>query len=220
MNDGAAPVSDPQLLTSRFRREAAGAFLLMALAGLLFVLPVLRNLDYWGVQDWDVSLMYRAVPRATILEYRQFPLWNPYYCGGAPLLGHYESSFLSPTFLLDLLFGVVRGVKLEIWLHVVIGLLGAYALARRFALSFWPACLTAFVFMLNSAYALHLTVGHAWALGMAYMPWAVACYLKAVETGNSKLETCGSKGRRLGWALRVPSFKFQVFRLASHAPLV
>jgi hypothetical protein len=117
----------------------------------------------------------------TILEYRQVPLWNPYYCGGTVLLANPQSRFLSPSFLFILLFGEVRGIKLEIWLHLVIGLLGSYALARQYNLDRVPAILASSVFMLNSMYALNLTVGMTWFLSVAYLPWAFLFYLRAVD---------------------------------------
>ncbi len=45
---------------------------------LVFTLPIFRNFDYWGVQDWDQHFFYQVVARRSILQYRQFPLWNPY----------------------------------------------------------------------------------------------------------------------------------------------
>ncbi len=147
----------------------------------VFTLPVFLSFDNWGIQDWDQHLFYHAVPRLTILEYGQFPLWNPYYCGGTVLLANPQSRFLSPSFLFILLFGEVRGIKLEIWLHLVIGLLGIYALARQYNLDRVPAILASSVFMLNSMYALNLTVGMTWFLSVAYLPWAFLFYLWAVN---------------------------------------
>jgi len=69
--------------------------------------PIFQEFENWGVRDWDLHIFYHAVPVSTILDYHQFPLWNPYHCGGSPLLAHPQSSFLSPTVLFSLIFGVV-----------------------------------------------------------------------------------------------------------------
>ena len=150
-----------------------------ALVALAFTLPACRNVDHWGIGDWDAFLSYNAVPREAMLHYGQFPLWNPYYCGGMPLLAMPESGFLSPSFLLVLLFGVVRGLKITIWLHVALGLGGMYALARRQEMGPSAASLAAGMLMLSSMFALTLVVGLVWGFAIAYMPWAFLFYLNA-----------------------------------------
>lgn len=155
--------------------------LLFGLVALAATWPIFTRMDYWGIQDWDQHMFYHAVPRATVLEYGQVPLWNPYYVGGTVMLANPQSRLLSPSFLLILLFGEVAGIKLDIWLHLVVGLLGTYALGRHYGLSRAAAALAACVFMLNSMYALNLTVGMTWFLSVAYLPWAFLFFLKALE---------------------------------------
>jgi hypothetical protein len=165
------------------RRVAVPTFILLGCiaASLVYVHPIFRQWGNWGIQDWDQHLFYQAVPRDTLLRYHQVPLWNPYYCGGTVMLANPQSRFLSPSFLLVLLFGTLPGVKLEIALHVVIGLGGAYLLARRYELEPVPALAAAAVFMLSSMYALNLTVGMTWFMSVAYVPWAVFFYLKSFD---------------------------------------
>jgi hypothetical protein len=155
--------------------------ILAVLVALIFVLPIFRNFSYWGIQDWDQHLFYHAVPRSTLIDYHQFPLWNPYYCGGTVMLANPQSRFLSPSFLLILLFGPVKGIKLEIFLHFIIGLLGMYKLGRHYKMDKWTACLPAIVYMLSSMFSLNLTVGVTWFSSVAYLPWAFLFYLKGFE---------------------------------------
>ena len=119
--------------------------------------------------------------QVAILDHGQIPLWNPYNWSGLPMLGHPESRVLAPTFLLTLLFGEVVGIKLEIVLHLALGILGAHLLLRHLGVSRLGATTGGVLFMLNSAYPLHLTVGHVWALSFAYLPWAFLFYLKALD---------------------------------------
>ena len=74
--------------------------LFFAVVALIFTLPIFLAFDYWGLFDWDQHLFYHAVPRATILNYGQFPLWNPYYCGGTVLLANPQSRLL-PTWIVE-----------------------------------------------------------------------------------------------------------------------
>lgn len=147
---------------------------------LLFAAPVFVDLGNWGILDWDQHLFHHAVPRSTILDYGEFPLWNPYNWSGVPLFANPESRVLAPTFGLTLLFGEVVGLKLEIVFALALGMLGAYWLLRDLGAGRLGGLGAAFVFMLNSWYAVHLTVGHTWALNVAYLPWAFGCYRRAL----------------------------------------
>lgn len=170
----------PAISLAQLRKSALAPVLLFVLVSVIYTWPIFVRPDYWGIQDWDQHLFYHAAPRITMLEYGQAPLWNPYYVGGTVLLANPQSRVLSPSFLLILLFGEVVGIKLDILLHLVIGLLGTYSLARHYRLDRVAASLAAFVFMLNSMYALNLTVGMTWFLAVAYLPWAFLFFLKAL----------------------------------------
>jgi len=88
-----------------------------------------------AVNDWDQCLQLRWVARYTILHFRQFPLWNPYRCGGMPMLGHPLSDFISPFLILDLLFGPMVGTHLEVVVQIAAGFSGACFLARSRGIS-------------------------------------------------------------------------------------
>ncbi len=77
---------------------------------LIFILSVLwwatvfSNFQTIDRDDWDKLLTYHELQRKTIIDYHQFPLWNPYISGGEPWLAHPYSNFLSLYFLLYILF--------------------------------------------------------------------------------------------------------------------
>jgi hypothetical protein len=160
--------------------EAPAALLFCVLA-VGFAAPVLRHLDYWGIQDWDFHLHHHAVARLAVVEHGEFPLWNPYNWSGTPLFGHPLSRVLAPTFLLTLLFGEVIALKLEIPLHLALGMLGAHLLLRRLEASRIASATAAVLFMLNSWYALHISVGHVESHAYAYLPWAFLFYRNALD---------------------------------------
>jgi len=178
--DDLNPVLERTRSTNVGRRIWLLVFLSVLIA-LVFARAIFRDFSYWGVQDWDQHFFYHDVPRRTLIEYHQFPLWNPYYCGGTVMLANPQSRLLAPSFPLILLFGAVKGIKLEIPLHLIIGLLGMYLLARRYKMGVWTAALPAFVYMLSSMYALNLSVGMTWFLSVAYLPWAFLFYLLGFE---------------------------------------
>ena len=161
----------------RKRRIIWLALVLSTLIALIFARAVFENFSYWGAKNWDQHFFYQAASRETITKYHQFPLWNPYYCGGTVLLTNPQSRFLSPSFPLVLIFGAVVGSKLEIILYLIIGLLGMYALARHYRMDAWTAALPAFVYMFSGMYALNLAAGMTWFLSVAYLPWVYLLYL-------------------------------------------
>src|SRR5260370_36206419 len=73
-----------------------------------------------GFSDWDQWYESQWVAWRTIFTFREFPFWDPYRCGGMPLLGHPESHFLSPLFLLTALFGPIAGLKMELPIYMAI----------------------------------------------------------------------------------------------------
>ena len=163
----------------KYLRTDISIFLFFSLIAFAFTYPIFNDFENLGIQDWDFFFFHQAVSRSTILDYHQIPLWNPYYCGGAVLLADPQSRFLSPFFILTLFFGVVEGIKLEIWLHLAFGMLGTYKLSRYYKLDRFVSLLPPLIFFLNSMYALSLAVGMAWFLSVAYLPWVFLYYLKS-----------------------------------------
>ncbi len=151
---------------------------------LLFAFPIIENISFWGQMDWDQFSFWNAVPRETILRYRQFPLWNPYVNGGNVLLAHPHSPFLSPFYGFVLFFGPIIGLKLEIIVHLIIGLMGMFLLAQFMKLDKASSYLASFIFMLSSVYALHITEGHTGWFAMAFVPWTFLYYLKSFRDNN------------------------------------
>src|SRR3990170_53539 len=161
------------------RQEAYIALTLSLVVALAFTFPIFLALQNWGIQDWDQHLAYHEVPRLTVSQYLQIPLWNPYICGGTVMLAHPESPILTPFFILHVVFGTVIAIKLEIFLHLAIGLMGTYLLARQMGLSRLPACLPPAIYMLSSMFALSLTAGVTWFLPVVYLPWCFFCMLRS-----------------------------------------
>jgi len=158
----------------------------LAALALIYISPVLADIRNIGVADWDSQFFYHAAPLKTILEYGQFPLWNPYFCGGAPMLASPELSFLSPAYVLVLLFGEVVGVKLVIVLFTVLGMWGMYMLSRTLGLGRVSSLFPPVAYIMSSWYALRITEGHSGFLPFALLPYVVAFYVKSVEERSIK----------------------------------
>ena len=53
-----------------------GLYGLLALACLIYCLPLLAAGDQWGAGDWDQFTFRYATPRQALLHDGQLPLWN------------------------------------------------------------------------------------------------------------------------------------------------
>ena len=150
--------------------------------GFLFSYPILPHLrDFNTFWDWDFIRVLAWVPWKTVTSFHQFPVWNPYLCGGIPMLGDPQASFFTPLFLLHLIFGPIVGLHLEIPVHLAIGWAGGYVLARVLRLGTLAAITCATIFPSSSWLFLHMTVGHHIFLPATYWPWVLAATLLALE---------------------------------------
>ncbi len=163
------------------------AFAIFFLLALFFLLPIFSNIANWGSYDWDQHFFYHGSARNAITKFGQFPLWNPFYCGGSPLLANPQSTFLSPFFLFVLMFGTVAGLKLEALAYMALGMFGMFLLARKLGAKILPSYFAAVVFMLSSWYSTRVVVGHTTFFPFALMPWAVLFYLHAKEKAGFAL---------------------------------
>jgi len=144
---------------------------------LAFSYPILADMTGLGLDhDWDQTMEMHWVPFYTVVHFHQFPLWDPYKCGGIALLGNPSSRILTPFLLLHLIFGPLIGIHLEIIAHLAIGFGGAYLLAKVLDLGKLGAVACAATFAGSSWYYIHLAPGHGMFMSVMYIPWVVALF--------------------------------------------
>ena len=150
--------------------------LVMSLA---VTMPYFTQLDrITTMGDVQRALVYRGVARDALLDKGEIALWEPYLCGGEPLLANMESAQLDPFFLLVLVFGENLGVRMSVVLTLIIGFLGVYALARRYGeLSRSVALMAAALFSFSGFQMLAFANGNfAW-VPVGWIPWVLYFYL-------------------------------------------
>ena len=157
-----------RVMASPYARTAY--FLLIAL---VTVWPLLSNAGSMSTfRDEQALLPYEEAARKTVLEFHQLPLWDPYYCGGMDMLGTPQSRFASPTFLLTLLFGTLRGQALTAFLMFYLGLEGTFRYARSRGATHLGAGLAAPMFALSGYFANSIALGWYQFFGFQLIPWA------------------------------------------------
>jgi hypothetical protein len=169
-----------QLSSTQNRRETRLIESLLAVFGAIvfavaFTWPILSRLSFIGIaDDWAEHLQPDWAAYYTIMHFHQAPLWNPYRCGGMPLLAHPLSICLSPLFLVQLIFGPFVGVNLQIPIHLAIGWIGGYILGRSLGLGVIASIVCATIFPASSWFYLHIAIGHLEYLPTMYMPLTIA----------------------------------------------
>ncbi|MDD5111635.1 MAG: hypothetical protein PHG85_03755 [Candidatus Altiarchaeota archaeon] len=157
------------------------SLLFFTLLSVGFFYPSYKNPWNLGIADWDIATTYYTLFHKIIVEYHQFPLWEPYLCGGDSALGNSMAPFLSPLFVVALIFGPLIGLKINIVLHSIVGMFGIYLLSKHLKIMEISAHIPPVIYMLGGVYTMHLTEGHLVWMPMAFIPWVFLFYLKGKE---------------------------------------
>jgi hypothetical protein len=87
--------------------------------------------DSYRSHDWLEVAKLDHYARKSLLEWKRWPLWNPLLAGGQPQLAHPSDGSASPLIVSSLLFGEIRGLKINVGLVALLGALGVFGIARR-----------------------------------------------------------------------------------------
>jgi hypothetical protein len=148
-----------------------GAFCLVALVALLPALGRAGMLN--EIRDAQFLFAYELSAVDSVLNHGQLPLWNPYYCGGIYALGAPEVSFVSPTFLLSLLFGPARALPVTAFVMTVLGMEGFFRWLRLGTGSSLGPALFAPILGLNGLFAFAYYNGWTHFYGFELVPWVL-----------------------------------------------
>ena len=146
--------------------------------------------DPFKLTDWmDDHQFYswEQSDRMTLLRWGQLPAWNPYWCGGTPGIAAPEDSFLSPDFLLRLVYGVSHGRRLAIMLLLVAGFEGMFRLCRRLDCTVVASAFAAVIFGTCDRFVMFLHDGWINFLGFELLPWVVLCFLNGLQSWRWRL---------------------------------
>lgn len=140
-------------------------------AVLSLAIPFVQHPDGLGFGDWDFFLEKYEGMRRTVLEWGQFPWWNPWNKGGFPLAAHPLISPVSVAGPLVLALGTTRGLGLADAACLLIAVEGAYRLARLWLGEPWSAALVGLVFGLNGGIIIHAAQNYSVVMSYCGLPW-------------------------------------------------
>jgi hypothetical protein len=191
----ASSLTEVLLERGRFTRREGVAVAVASIAfALVFCFPLLAHLTTGGTfDDWDQNSASQWSAYWVIHRYHQFPFWNPFECGGMPLLGDPQSHFVTPWFLLTMIFGPVVGLHLQVFLYDAIAWAGGYVLGRVLGLRRISAICIGTAFAGSSWFFLRVAAGHMVIMVFVYLPWIIAAGWKASERGQLRYAAlCGA----------------------------
>jgi hypothetical protein len=151
------------------------------LASLAYWAPALLAPGATGLGDWQMVHHNWEVGWVALTRHGEWPLWDPYHCGGVTMLGNPESQHFSPWFLLAFLVGPTAGIKAMLVAHTALGVLGMRAYARDvLGLSAPATWLAALSWSFSGFFAWHGAGGHGTFLAFDYLPWLLLGWRRAL----------------------------------------
>lgn len=155
-----------------------------------FFSPEWWNTDLGGF-DWDQHFFYLESTRKPIIDFKQFPFWNPYYAGGIPILENPQIKFFAPTNLFSFFMGSVKGLKISILFYHLAGVLGCIHLFRN-VLKFrtLPTLLSSILFLFCGWHSQQIFPGHSQFFSTPLLPF-IAGFLVRFNT-ERKFKDCFS----------------------------
>lgn len=174
------------LITMLPKYKWLAASVLCVLITPIALLPIWFSYGDLGISDWDYYFSMHTNVRDTIMQHGQFPLWNPYTCGGTSALGDPEFPGLSPLFLLELIFGTPAGIKLSIFASTAIGALGMLHLARKLRMGPLGALAASLGMAFGTVNLLEIVEGHQNILAAMYISWILYSWYSAYQTTGRK----------------------------------
>ena len=194
-------------------REWLLAFLVMAVAGALWILPLTlrpQHVPFWpgaGFSDLLISHWPNAVwIQQSIVEWGQIPLWNPNILSGIPFAADPLSGLWYPPNWLVVAFPGAIAFNILFWIHLTWAGLGAWALAREEGLGKWGAVLAGLVFGGAPKFVAHIALGHVGLVSaVSWTPWVLLLTAKT-------LRQIRTEGRWLKWSALTGAVLGIVFR--------
>jgi hypothetical protein len=134
-----------------------------------------------GFNDWPYFHHLWEAGYVAVTRYGEWPLWDPFNCGGVTLFGNPQSPHLSPLFWLSLPLGPTLASKVFVVLHATAGFASMYWLARvDFGLSVAGAALASLAWAGSGFFAGHVSTGHAAFLPFYFAPLVLLLWRRAV----------------------------------------
>lgn len=173
---------------TKWPADVTAVSLVVAVAAIVCVPLVVSGSLISHNSDFLLYASYHRLARQSLLDHGQWPVRSHLIGGGYPLAGEPESPVFSPSLLLTLCLGEVRGLKaFAIFIYFVLGL-GMYWLMREaFGLDCHASVFSAVLIVLSGWPSGRLVSGNYPELCYAFVPALIVLWFRAVERRGSSL---------------------------------
>jgi hypothetical protein len=171
------------MLTRRRALEIAGWSAAVGLTALPLLLTGGRTAGY----DWDWFFAHYEALRRVIVVHHQFPWWNPWSAGGAPLFADPQVGLISLQTPLVLAFGTAVGLKLGYVAHLLAGFWGMYLLLGQLGAGHWRRVLLAGAWIGCTFVQFHFLTGHYTFLQYLLVPFVFHAFLRGIDERRWRL---------------------------------
>lgn len=117
-----------------------------------------------------------------LARFGEWPLWDPYHCGGITIWGNPQSQHLSPLYALAFVGGPTVGSKLFLLVHAAAGFGGMFAFARQGeGMGRVGALLASVAWASSGFFAWHGSGGHSAFLPFFLAPLVLLAWRRAAD---------------------------------------
>jgi hypothetical protein len=165
---------EPEHESPETRRGNLVAALVLQVVTASFAIPLFAHPGSLGISDWDYHLHAYEAVRRSIVEWGEFPWWDPWSCGGFPLAAEPQVGLVSVDTPLVLALGTSVGLRLAAVAGIMIAVEGARRLARLWLSDPWAVAAVACLYGWNGSILIWTVGGHAMGMSYPFLPWMLA----------------------------------------------
>ncbi|MGK5084315.1 hypothetical protein WDW37_13545 [Bdellovibrionota bacterium FG-1] len=161
--------------------ERRRVYLLLAISNLLGFSFLVMNEGHLFAAGADWNAYFEPLSlwvRSSVWHYHQFPLHNPWRCGGSDFLINPQTRIFSPLGLLDVLLTPQWACLASLMIYGFLGMIGMFFLLEYLGLSLGTATVGALLFGNSSWLSLHFAEGHITYGDMQLLPFVFYCGLQ------------------------------------------
>ena len=137
-------------------------------------LIVPRHWGCYGEGDWDLTYSTFELARKSIVEYHQWPSYQPFLAFGSDIDANPQSVFVSVYFIPVLVLGTFYGLKVSVYMAMLIGFWGFYKLFNRIQTDQIITVSVALMSVSASYFSRHIwDAGHSNFLHAFWIPWCL-----------------------------------------------
>ncbi len=137
----------------------------------VMAVPYLRGPGNLGYGDWDLYLEKYEAVRRTVLEWKQFPWWDPWCRGGFPLAANPQCGVVGVATPLVLVLGTSVGMRFAQLACLLIAMEGARRLAWLWIGDPLAAVVAGLVYGINGAVLSQALCGYHVPMSFCSFPW-------------------------------------------------